>query len=50
MNCHPERSEGPHNSVWITQIILCDERVFAWSLACARDDGAIVRVERTVLL
>jgi len=31
-------SEGPHERTMIVQAILCDPRVWARSLACARDD------------
>jgi hypothetical protein len=48
MICHSERSEGPPNSVWITRIILCAQRAYVRSLACARDDSADVRVERVL--
>jgi hypothetical protein len=38
--CHPERSEGSHNSSWITQLTLRAQRAYVRSLTvfAARDD------------
>ena len=38
--CHPERSEGPPITAWITQTFSRNHRSLVRSLACARDDTA----------
>ena len=47
--CHPERSEGPHKTSWITQITARVQAIGVRSLAvyAARDDDVLELEENT---